>query len=446
MLCTIKVNCHYSNCLLLSQLQITSTLYICFCGVIILFHFLETTTFEAIDYFLLLLTGFSSNSASTLPPFPDTNLSSSQPSMEDGWVHVTPLSPRQSSSQVKADSPLTSGPSPNASGQTAHSHPANSDTKPTPGKVIGKEESASSKRSPPILPKTKKEPLLQKRSTPIMQSKIETHFTKRNSITLSYELEPEAANKLPRPEKENTARLTSNSPTHIWRRNNHTSESKDSKTTELKTPISIPPRPYSPPVVGGSNKPPLPKKPMSLPSVSLLPDKPILGHTAHRRLAHGRNRNTHRRVIPGLPQNFVIDVDAEGGPVVSLPPSMQPPAPTAPTSPPPATFYPSMLRPVKNSSMVRASVFMRQDMLVSELKGGGRQAPAECKSSSSSAAQMQQDSAERDAGEGEEGRKVPILPPVNPSGSPSNQHRNLKLKRSGALRSSNPSSNPPTTA
>lgn len=93
---------------------------------------------------------------------------------------------------------------------------------------------------------------------------------------------------------------------------------------------------------------------------------------------------------------------------LSVPPESLPPATCTP-SPPSTTFFPSMLKPVKNATSVRSSVFMRQDWITSELKGGGsrrtdlpgRNSPA-----------IVLNSAEKDAGEGERVRKAPMLPPT----------------------------------
>lgn len=138
--------------------------------------------------------------------------------------------------------------------------------------------------------------------------------------------------------------------------------------------LSIPPKPSPPKLVTST---PVKKKPRIPPKQVILPDKPLLGHTAHKTRPGGN----HRRVVPPIkPQNtslsekerFVIDMN-NGVPAVSLPPVLQ----QSPPSPPPKTFYPSMLKSTTGGGAgggVRSQVLIRQEKMIDEMikrAGGG---------------------------------------------------------------------------
>ena len=185
-----------------------------------------------------------------------------------------------------------------------------------------------------------------------------------------------------------------------------------------KDPLpSVPLKPHPPASPEPASKA---KKPMLPPNTVLLPDKPaLLGQISHKR-PRPPHTTRQRRVVPLLkppnkaledPEKFVIDMGS-GEPVVSLPLVLlqqgQPPP-----SPPPATFFPSMLKPTAGSG-VRSSVLTRQEKMIDEMiRSGGashsRQMAADRKKPGSS-------HSESESTEGEGGpdsaRKVPLLPPA----------------------------------
>lgn len=177
-----------------------------------------------------------------------------------------------------------------------------------------------------------------------------------------------------------------------------------------EVPHVIPTQSHSPPAHSEiSKRPKIPSKP------AILPDMPLLGHTAHRR---GRDRTTRpRRVIPPpLPmkpaiemEKFVIDV-SNGDPVVSLPLALQQQV-QEPPSPPAATFYPSMLKPNKNSTGIRSSVLARQERMIEEMIKGGSGFRQTTKQYSTPTSPNRDSATFKNSTAQHSNRKVPLLPP-----------------------------------
>ena len=231
-----------------------------------------------------------------------------------------------------------------------------------------------------------------------------------------------------------------------------TSGSEIVKPETKEQPPLLTPRPHTPTSPEAHSKA---KKPMIPPKQVLLPDKPLLGHTAHKR-PRPANTNRQRRVVPPIKplqkplydaEKFVIDTSS-GEPVVSLPPALQqelspPLSGSPPTNPPQATFFPSMLRPARTTEAaaaggsgvvgVRSSVLARQEQMIEEMirTGGsshGHQISAKQSSPISHIAESH--AVESEVGsEGAQGRKIPLLPPgkssVSPT-SPSTTHTSVK--------------------
>lgn len=158
-----------------------------------------------------------------------------------------------------------------------------------------------------------------------------------------------------------------------------------SKEGESRVPLTVPQRPHTPPRSNKTRRPFPPPKPAGL---HHLPDF----------------------------QDKKLKIDSGSGPVVSIQP--------LPPSPHSTTFFPSMLKPVKASTSVRSSVFVRQDRVMQELRAGNI-GPTHL------LVHTAMQGGGSPAVEGRRGldRKVPLLPPPM-------THKDLHPKTPGALKPS----------
>lgn len=189
---------------------------------------------------------------------------------------------------------------------------------PAPPSVTG----STGRASPEInlsAPFKGKPPLRAQKSVPIVRrsmAEAQGENEKRNSLSLLHT----TVDSHILPEKRKAEK------TELARKINADSSSKEG---ESRVPLSVPQRPQTPPRSSKTRRPFIPPKPAGL---HHLPDF----------------------------QDKKLKIDSGSGPVVPV-------QPLPPSSP---TFFPSMLKPVKNSTCVRASVFVRQDQIVQELRGG----------------------------------------------------------------------------
>ena len=180
--------------------------------------------------------------------------------------------------------------------------------------------------------------------------------------------------------------------------------------------LTSPPQQYSPSATTGKKRPLLPPKPAILPHTTGLPDKPP--HSANKkplnRLPPQHHVTPPEKSVTSqhVDKKFVIDMTS-GDPVVSLPPALQ-----APPSSPPTTFRPSMLRPSKTST----SVLARQEQMIDALIKG--------RESNSRSGQPENNPHEsghsRTSGVKDKtaNKKVPLLPPT------ASHQRRVALKHS----------------
>jgi hypothetical protein len=199
-------------------------------------------------------------------------------------------------------------------------------------------------------------------------------------------------------------------------------------------PVPTIPRKPLPPLLVPS-APAKAKKPAVPPKQVLLPDKPaVLTRTTLKKPQPPSHTTRPRKaVLPPVKfpsksldnqEQFVIDMSS-GQPVVSLPPVLQQ---SHPPSPPPATFFPSMLRPSKSSLGggvgIRSSVLARQEQMIEEMiRSGAGSTQATNRTKQNTAAPPQPGNSVA-----ETGRKVPLMPPPTKSTdqrgvAPTTQHK-----------------------
>ena len=332
---------------------------------------------------LYIPVGFSDGPPLTLSPtyqYTTNPTDQSSPDISDGSLSPT------ADSVVRIQQP------------TVRKHTSTSESTAT-GDISENGETSSVTKKSPVLPRITKTPLALQKSAPIVQ---------RSSVVAQGE-------------KGDRNSLLLDTPHMHLDKKQETSHDHDSKHASpnavdppdiLDVPLTLPQQPYSPTTVPAYGKT---KKPLPPPKHFILPDKFLLGQTAHKkpRTQGLRDKNIHHQqnIPPESPlkksimnddndKKFVIN----GEPVVSLPPALQHPSP----SPPAATFFPSMLKPSKNSTGVRSSVLARQELMIEEMiRGGG----ASGRLRHTQGQHHNPHTSETVPGF-EASRKVPLLPPI----------------------------------
>ena len=291
---------------------------------------------------------------------------------------------------------------------TSRSEPAASESSST---LVSPE--LLSKKEPTVVIRARKSPLDLRKSAPIVKrssveargEKGECKFFNRDSMHSLW---------LASGEKNRTEKEATNSSPDV---------AKLEVSPTIPSPLHSPL--YSPTALSRKHSPTgRPKKPIIPLKQVILPDRPMLGTTAHK-MPQPRHRTSpqHRPLAPpplhpikqpttNEEVKFVIDISNGEEPVVSLPPALQ--QQQQPPSPPPTTFFPSMLKPLKHSGMgVRSSVLARQEVMIEEMiknRERFRHAP-DYHNSTPTITHTELASKNEEGHGGGGGRKVPLLPP-----------------------------------
>lgn len=299
-------------------------------------------------------------------------------------VHSPVLSPKPSSPKLPDPpfSPHSDNDKPEHVDEKMTSNTEPVLAQPTPPSVNG----STGRASPEInlsIPFKGRPPLTSQKSVPIVRQSMaeaQGENEKRNSLSLLHStVESHIL-----PEKRNAEKA------ELARKVNADSTSKEG---ESRVPLTVPQRPHTPLRSIKTRRPFPPPKPAGL---HHLPD------------------------FQG--KKCKIDIDSGSSPVVSI---QQPPP-----NPPSTTLFPSMLKPVKNSTSVRLSVFARQDQVMQELRGGSSGPTHLLVHSAHPTIQGGGSSAVE--GRRGVGRKIPLLPPLmtHKDLHPNRPSRNEALKPS----------------